>query len=149
MSAEKRKALCPGSGPCQMAAPPARPLSSKAGLLLLLLVQCGPNMCLRKTGNLIYGVNFHNTSHSSQGRFRCVSAFGALFSLPSQIENNDLSCHVRMMLLQCCQYGESESCFPSGGDRRAMTHSSAFTCSPLKQRRAFHRSLRAELMAFP
>lgn len=58
------------------------------------------------------------------------------------------SCHVRMMLLLCWQCGESESCFPSGGDRGAVTHSCAFTCSPLKQRQAFDSRLRVELMAF-
>lgn len=154
MSAEKIKALCPSSDHCQMAAPLAclfplprhPPPPPKAGRLPL--VQWGPNMCLRKTVHLIHEVNFCNFSYPSQGLLRCVSALWVLFLLLGPIENNELSCHIRMMLPQCCRCGESESCFPSGGDRWAMTHSSAFTCSPLKQRHAFDFRLRVELMAF-
>lgn len=74
-------------------------------------------MCLRKTVHLMHGVNFCNISYSSQGLFGRVSAFWVLFLLLSPVENNALSCRVRMMLLRGCQRGEPESCFSSGGDR--------------------------------
>lgn len=58
------------------------------------------------------------------------------------------SCHVRTMLLPCWRRGESESCFPSGGDRGAVTHACVFTCSPPKQRHALDSRPCVELMAF-
>lgn len=41
------------------------------------------------------------------------------------------------MLLRWCLCAESASYFPNGGDRWAVTHATAFTCPPLKQRHAF------------
>ena len=46
-------------------------------------------------------------------------------------------CRVGMLLLWSWQGGGSRSCFPSGGDRWAVTQGRTFTCSPPKQRHAF------------
>lgn len=105
-------------------------------------------MCRRKTFTLIYRVNFCNMSYFSQGLFHCFSAFRFFFNCLVTQRTMPCSCHVRTMLLPCWRRGESESCFPSGGDRGAVTHACVFTCSPPKQRHALDSRPCVELMAF-
>ena len=127
LSAEKIKALCPGREHSQMAAPPSFPQRWASCHWPLA---AGPTHVLEKTF-FISSLGSASLTHVilAKGYFSVILHFGFCFRCFISWGTVTCCCRAGMLLLWSCQGGGSGSCFPSGGDRQAVTQGSAHLLS--------------------